>query len=223
MLWRLPLGKAYEKHIKSDIADIKNIGRGREAGSTAGAVFLQHFVGDVPWAHLDIAGMAWSRATCRSPAKGATGFGVRLLDRLVADRHEAAGLTEVGFYHLTRCTLDDALPRLLGRPMRPATCGRARGIRERLELLNRCLWTYDQGLASCPTARVRRERREPADLADQAGREPERRDHAGAGRRCRRPGPGPMPAASTCSTAATRSGRAPRASAGAARQAAGHG
>ena len=44
LLWRLPLGKAYEKHIKSDIADLKNVGRAREAGSTAGAVFLQQFV-----------------------------------------------------------------------------------------------------------------------------------------------------------------------------------
>ncbi len=90
LLWRLPLGKAYEKHIKSDIADIKNLGRGREAGSTAGAVFLQRFVGDTPWAHLDIAAMAWSSRDLPLSPKGATGFGVRLLDRLVADRHEAA-------------------------------------------------------------------------------------------------------------------------------------
>ncbi len=89
LLWRLPLGKAYEKHIKSDIADIKNVGRGREAGSTAGAVFLQQFVGDTPWAHLDIAAMAWSSRDLPLSGKGATGFGVRLLDKLVADKHEA--------------------------------------------------------------------------------------------------------------------------------------
>ena len=88
LLWRLPLGKAYEKHIKSDIADMKNVGRGREAGSTAGAVFLQQFVGDTPWAHLDIAAMAWSSRDLPLSGKGATGFGVRLLDRLVADRYE---------------------------------------------------------------------------------------------------------------------------------------
>ena len=89
LLWRLPLGKDYEKHIRSDIADIKNVGRGREAGSTAGAVFLQQFVGDTPWAHLDIAGTAWSSRDLPLAGKGATGFGVRLLDRLVADRYEA--------------------------------------------------------------------------------------------------------------------------------------
>ena len=89
LLWRLPLGKDYEKHIKSDIADLKNVGRGREAGSTAGAVFLQQFVGDTPWAHLDIAGTAWSSRDLPLSAKGATGFGVRLLDRLVADGYEA--------------------------------------------------------------------------------------------------------------------------------------
>jgi leucyl aminopeptidase len=89
LLWRLPLGKDYEKHIRSDIADIKNVGRGREAGSTAGAVFLQQFVGDTPWAHLDIAGTAWSSRDLPLAGKGATGFGVRLLDRLVADGYEA--------------------------------------------------------------------------------------------------------------------------------------
>ncbi len=89
LLWRLPLGKDYEKHIKSDIADIKNVGRGREAGSTAGAVFLQRFIGDTPWAHLDIAGTAWSSRDLPLAGKGATGFGVRLLDRLVADSYEA--------------------------------------------------------------------------------------------------------------------------------------
>ena len=88
LLWRLPLGKAYEKHIKSEIADLKNVGRGREAGSTAGAVFLQQFVGDTPWAHLDIAAMAWTSRDLPLAGKGATGFGVRLLDRLVADRYE---------------------------------------------------------------------------------------------------------------------------------------
>ncbi|SNB55435.1 leucyl aminopeptidase [Arboricoccus pini] len=87
-LWRLPLGSDYDKHIKSDIADIKNVGRSREAGSTAGAVFLQRFVGETPWAHLDIAGTAWSNRDLPLSPKGATAFGVRLLDRLVAENFE---------------------------------------------------------------------------------------------------------------------------------------
>lgn len=88
-LWRLPLGKAYTKHIKSQIADIKNVGRGREAGASAGAVFLQEFVGEVPWAHLDIAGVTWSSRDLPLSAKGATGFGVRLLDEFVRRYAEA--------------------------------------------------------------------------------------------------------------------------------------
>ncbi|MCB1884828.1 MAG: leucyl aminopeptidase [Geminicoccaceae bacterium] len=87
-LWRLPLGPAYDKHIKSQIADMKNTGQGREAGSTAGAVFLQRYVGDTPWAHLDIAGVAWSGSDRPLSGKGATGFGVRLLDRFVRDTCE---------------------------------------------------------------------------------------------------------------------------------------
>ncbi len=90
-VWRLPIGKAYTRHIKSQIADIKNVGRGREAGATAGAVFLEEFVGEVPWAHLDIAGVAWSSREQPLAAKGATGFGVRLLDELVRSAYEAGG------------------------------------------------------------------------------------------------------------------------------------
>jgi leucyl aminopeptidase len=88
-VWRLPLGKAYAKHIKSDIADIKNVGRAREAGASAGAVFLERFVGEVPWAHLDIAGTAWTSRDRPLAAKGATAFGVRLLERLIAEHYEA--------------------------------------------------------------------------------------------------------------------------------------
>jgi len=87
-LWRMPLGAEYAKHIKSDIADIKNVGRAREAGASAGAVFLERFVGDVPWAHLDIAGVAWTKRDQPLAGKGATGFGVRLLDRWVAEHFE---------------------------------------------------------------------------------------------------------------------------------------
>jgi leucyl aminopeptidase len=88
-VWRLPVGGNYAKHIKSEIADIKNTGRGREAGATAGAMFLLRFVGDTPWAHLDIAGVAWSKRDLPLAGKGATGFGVRLLDRFVADNGES--------------------------------------------------------------------------------------------------------------------------------------
>ncbi len=87
-LWRMPLGEEYDKDINSDIADMKNVGKNREAGSTAGAVFLQRFVGDTKWAHLDIAGMAWAKKDLPLTPKGASGFGVRLLDRLVREGFE---------------------------------------------------------------------------------------------------------------------------------------
>lgn len=88
-LWRLPLGEAYDKEIKSDIADVKNVGDGRGAGSITAAQFLQRFVNELPWAHLDIAGMAWSKKESPCVPKGGTGFGVRLLDRFVADHYES--------------------------------------------------------------------------------------------------------------------------------------
>ena len=86
-LWRMPLAKAYDKLIDSDVADVKNIGD-RGAGSVTAAQFLQRFVGEGPWAHLDIAGVAWASKDSPTVPKGGTGFGVRLLDRLVADNYE---------------------------------------------------------------------------------------------------------------------------------------
>jgi leucyl aminopeptidase len=86
-LWRFPLDEAYDRLIKSDIADMKNIG-GRPAGSISAAQFIQRFVNKKPWAHLDIAGMAWSTRDSPTVPKGATAFGVRLLDRLVAEHYE---------------------------------------------------------------------------------------------------------------------------------------
>jgi leucyl aminopeptidase len=83
-VWRMPLAEAYDKMIDSDIADVKNIG-GRDAGSITAAQFLQRFTNGVPWAHLDIAGMAWSGKDADTVPKGGTGYGVRLLDRLVRD------------------------------------------------------------------------------------------------------------------------------------------
>jgi leucyl aminopeptidase len=87
-LWRMPLGEDYNRHIDSDIADMKNVGRNREAGSTAGAVFIQRYTNGVKWAHLDIAGVVWSSKSRPTIPKGATAFGVRLLDRLVRDHYE---------------------------------------------------------------------------------------------------------------------------------------
>ena len=87
--WRMPLPPQYEKQIDSKIADIRNIG-GRPAGSITAALFLQRFVNDVPWAHMDIAPVAWTNEQ-RIPSvpEGATGFGVRTLDALVARFYES--------------------------------------------------------------------------------------------------------------------------------------
>ena len=87
-LWRLPMADAYDKQIDSDAADMKNISDGRGAGSAIGAVFLKRFVKDTRWAHLDIAGVAWSKKDSATIPKGATAFGVRLLDRFVSDIFE---------------------------------------------------------------------------------------------------------------------------------------
>lgn len=87
-LWRLPLHNNYNKLLNTDIADMKNISGGRAAGSITAAQFLQRFVKNTPWAHLDIAGVAWSNSDKGSVPKGATAFGVRLLDRLIATRYE---------------------------------------------------------------------------------------------------------------------------------------
>ncbi len=87
-VWRLPLGEEYDRMIDSDIADMKNVG-GRYGGSITAAQFLQRFINEgTPWAHLDIAGVTWSDKDKPTVPKGATAFGVRLLDRLVADQYE---------------------------------------------------------------------------------------------------------------------------------------
>lgn len=79
-VWELPLWEEYQAQIKSDVADIKNVG-GRGAGSITAAAFLQKFVGDYPWAHLDIAGTSWTDEARPYTPKGGTGVGVRLLVR----------------------------------------------------------------------------------------------------------------------------------------------
>jgi leucyl aminopeptidase len=86
-LWRLPLGPAYDKLIESRFADIKQTG-GRPGGSIVAAQFLQRFVKDTPWAHLDIAGTAFGAPANEINAGWASGFGVALLDRFVRDNHE---------------------------------------------------------------------------------------------------------------------------------------
>ncbi|HVY52311.1 MAG TPA: leucyl aminopeptidase [Devosia sp.] len=86
-LWRMPMGPAYEKQIESRFADVKNSG-GRPAGSITAAQFLSRFVGDVPWAHLDIAGVALGPPASETNASWAPGFGVALLDRYVGENVE---------------------------------------------------------------------------------------------------------------------------------------
>jgi leucyl aminopeptidase len=83
-VWELPLYEPYTEHIKSKIADIKNIGARGQAGTISAALFLKPFVGDIPWAHLDIAGPAYTEKESRPDQPyGASGFGVRLLARLL--------------------------------------------------------------------------------------------------------------------------------------------
>jgi leucyl aminopeptidase len=81
--WQLPLGREYSKQIKSDIADIKNIGPRGKAGTIMGAVFIQEFVNKAKWAHLDIAGTAWEDSVRPHQAKGPTGVAIRTLIKLV--------------------------------------------------------------------------------------------------------------------------------------------
>ena len=86
--WQLPLDVEYREQIKSEIADIKNVG-GRMAGTITGAWFIGEFVDDTPWVHLDIAGTAWNEKTKPHLAIGPTGIGVRTLVTLVCDRNAA--------------------------------------------------------------------------------------------------------------------------------------
>ena len=88
-LWRLPLHPVYAKAIKSDIADVKNSGVTGAPGASAGAHFIGYFVDEeLPWAHLDIAGVEWRESDQPLTPKGATGFGVRLLDQLARNWRE---------------------------------------------------------------------------------------------------------------------------------------
>ena len=87
--WRMPMGAAYDEKLKSRIADMKNVG-GRDGGAITAAQFLRRFIRDgQPWAHIDIAGTALSKGDTTLAPKGATGWGVMALNRLIADRYEA--------------------------------------------------------------------------------------------------------------------------------------
>ena len=175
-VWRMPLDEAYDKQIKSDIADMKNVG-GRPAGSITAAQFIQRFVNSKPWAHLDIAGMAWSTKDAPTRAEGRDG--VRRAAARPAGGGASRGLTplaEIGFYHLTRTGPDEALPRLLGRTLAAGEralvlCGseaRRRGTRRG------AMGEPRPGLAAARHG-TRRRRGSAADLADHRGRGAERR------------------------------------------------
>ncbi|MGH9231359.1 MAG: leucyl aminopeptidase, partial [Acidimicrobiales bacterium] len=83
-VWQLPLEKRYRKELDSTVADLKNLG-GANAGAITAALFLAEFVGDVPWAHVDIAGTAQSTGDAGWQTAGCSGFGARLLARLALD------------------------------------------------------------------------------------------------------------------------------------------
>ncbi|MFM2128681.1 MAG: hypothetical protein RL477_227 [Pseudomonadota bacterium] len=87
-LWRMPLDEAYDRMMDSKVADVQNISSGNGGGSITAAQFLQRFTNKVPWAHLDIAGVTWSNKDAPTVPQGGTGFGVRLLDRLIARHYE---------------------------------------------------------------------------------------------------------------------------------------
>ena len=82
-VWNMPIDSSYEKDISSDIADMKNVGSGRGAGSTAGAIFIKRFIKNVNWIHLDIAGVTWAKSDKPLVPKGGTGYGVRLLEEMI--------------------------------------------------------------------------------------------------------------------------------------------
>ncbi len=88
LVWRQPLDDVYDKDINSDIADVKNVTSGRGAGAITAAKFLQRFTNNVPWAHFDIAGVTWTQKDLSLCVKGATAFGVRLLDRFIKENYE---------------------------------------------------------------------------------------------------------------------------------------
>ena len=87
-LWRLPLDDNFDKLLDCSVADMKNITGTRGAGSITAAQFLKRFVGNTSWAHLDIAGVTWSKKGTSFARPGGTGFGVRLLDEFIKSYYE---------------------------------------------------------------------------------------------------------------------------------------
>ena len=90
-IWELPLYEEFHEQIKSNVADIKNIG-GRPGGAITAAAFLSNFVDDVPWVHLDIAGTAWTQEGTFERSynpKGATGFGIRTIVKMITEDAES--------------------------------------------------------------------------------------------------------------------------------------
>ncbi len=90
-IWELPLYDEFHEQIKSNVADIKNIG-GRPGGAITAAAFLSNFVDDVPWVHLDIAGTAWTQEGTFERSynpKGATGFGIRTIVKMITEDAES--------------------------------------------------------------------------------------------------------------------------------------
>lgn len=88
-LWRMPLDEAWKKEMESPVADLQNAGNTRNAGACTAAGFLEHFIeGKTPWAHMDIAGTAWSKRDRPTVPKFGSGFGVRVLDAFVAQNYE---------------------------------------------------------------------------------------------------------------------------------------
>ena len=86
--WRLPLNESYEKLLKSRVADIANVG-GRAAGAVTAAKFLENFIiKDLPWVHIDIAGVSFSKSSSKLSAQGATGWGVSSINRLIYNHYE---------------------------------------------------------------------------------------------------------------------------------------
>ena len=145
-VWRLPLGPEYDKLINSKFADMKNTG-GRHGGSITAAQFLQRFVNDTPWAHLDIAGTAMGSLASETNRSWGSGWGVRLLDRLVADHYEHLRASRSMarrslFYHLTKAPLEAVLPGLLERSLERGWRCVVQAPEERLRSLDAHLWTY---------------------------------------------------------------------------------
>ena len=87
--WRFPLHENFDRLMDSKIADLQNINYSGGAGSITAAQFLQRFIRHkTPWAHLDIAGMAWTKKDTEITPEGATGYGVKLLNRLIKEHYE---------------------------------------------------------------------------------------------------------------------------------------